>query len=61
MPEILERVLDAIHDEDTVADELTALGMVVTAIICTVDHGKRSELVETFCGLLQKSVNSTLN
>jgi hypothetical protein len=42
-------------------DELTALGLVVTGVICEVEPGQRGDMVDYFCRMLRKGVVNGLN
>lgn len=42
-------------------DELIALGLVATGVICTTPHENRAELVDTFCRLVREGVAGELH
>jgi uncharacterized protein YejL (UPF0352 family) len=59
--QIVEALFQALPRKTNTKDELTALGMIVTGIICEVGPDGRALLVESFCSTLRKTVNSDLN
>lgn len=49
-------VAEVMEGSTNARDELVALGMVATGIICEAPPEQRVELVETFCNILRGSV-----
>jgi len=47
--------------EANALDELIALGMIATGVICSTPVEQRSELIETFCALVRKGTATDLN
>jgi hypothetical protein len=58
---ISENLAEALPATADPRDELVALGMVATAIICQTEPEARAALVDTFCDTLRKGVASGLN
>lgn len=58
---IAEALSDALPRSADARDELIALGMVATGVICTTRQEDRAQLVETFCALVRKGVATELN
>ena len=54
-------IAETMPETSTVQDDLVALGMVVSGVICTAEECERNELVEKFCETLRKSMASQLN
>lgn len=54
-------IADTLTESTNARDELIALGMVVSGVICETEPGTRTELVDLFCDILRKSVSSSLN
>lgn len=58
---IIEALTDALPPEANARDELIALGMVATGVICSTPIEQRSELIEIFCALVRKGTATDLN
>lgn len=58
---ITDALTGALPREAEARDELAALGIIATGIICQAEPDERAELVETFCGILRKSCASDFN
>lgn len=54
-------IADTLTESTDAREELIALGIVVSGVICETPLENRSELVDVFCDLVRKSVASTLN
>ena len=54
-------VAEVMSESKNPRDELVALGMVATGIICETPAEQRAELVETFCQILRNSVTGALH
>lgn len=53
---IVNAITDALKPSDDARNELVALGMVVSAVICNLPPTQRPHLVEMFCALLRVAV-----
>ncbi len=59
--DIVSSLAAALPKEADPRDELIALGMVATGVICATEQESRAELVETFCKMLRKGVAGELH
>jgi hypothetical protein len=59
--DIASSLAATLPEEADARDELMALGLVTTGVICAVRHEDRAELVETFCAMLRKGVAGELH
>lgn len=59
--QIAEAISDALPPRADARDELIALGLVATGVICQTPVDRRAQLVDTFCALLRKGCATELN
>lgn len=59
--DIASSLASALPEDADVRDELIALGMVTTGVICATPHEDRAELVDTFCKMLRIGVAGELH
>lgn len=59
--QIADSLAAALPEEGDPRDELVALGMVASGVICQTAQHERADLVEAFCSILRKSVALELN
>lgn len=59
--QIAEAISDALPPRADARDELIALGLVATGVICQTPVDRRAQLVDTFCALLRKGCAADLN
>ena len=54
-------VADVMSESKNSRDELVALGIVASGIICEMPPEHRAEFVETFCQILRSSVSGVMH
>lgn len=59
--ELAGEIASVLPEEADPRDELVALGMVATGVICSTRHEDRAELVDTFCKMLRLGVAGELH
>lgn len=58
---IADTLANVLPENASPRDELMALGMVASGVICNTALEHRADLVETFCRVLRRSVAIELN
>ena len=59
--DIFIALADALPRNAERREEIIAVGMLATALISDTDKDGRAELVETFCGIVRKTIAAELN